>query len=309
MLYDAAVIGAGPAGITAALYLVRAGARTALVENAAPGGQMLDAAEIENYPGFPRAIKGWELADLFDGHLANYPVERLRGKVVAVARAEDGVFSLRTEENSELSARTVLVCSGARHRKLGIPGEEEFSGRGVSYCAVCDGNFYRGRDVVVVGGGNSALGEALYLSRIARKVFLIHRRESFRGNQIYVDKVRAAENIEIMTDVLPEEIRGSAAGMEDLLVRHRRSGERRLLAAEGIFIYVGMDPDCRFLPEEIQRDPAGFILTDAEMNTTLSGVFAAGDIRSKHCRQICTAVGDGATAAAAALSYLEHLNA
>lgn len=309
MLYDAAVIGAGPAGITAALYLVRAGAKVALIESSAPGGQILSTAEIENYPGFPHAIKGWELADLFDAHLANYPANRVRGNVVSVAQVEDRLFSIRMEENKELSAKTVLVCSGARHRKLGIPGETEFSGRGVSYCAVCDGNFYRGRDVAVVGGGNSALEEALYLSRMVRKVYLIHRREAFRGNQIYVDKVRAAENIEVVTSTLPEEIRGNSAGMDALVVRHRPSGKLYTLAVEGVFIYVGMDPESRFLPEELQRDPAGFILTDAEMNTTLPGIFAAGDIRSKHCRQVCTAVGDGATAATAALSYLEHWNA
>lgn len=309
MLYDAAVIGAGPAGITAALYLVRAGAGTALIESSAPGGQILGTSEIENYPGFPHAVKGWELADLFDAHLAEYPVDRVRGSVLSVRAAEGRLFHLNLEEGKELDAKTVIVCSGAHHRKLGIPGEEEFSGRGVSYCAVCDGNFYRGRDVAVVGGGNSALEEALYLSRIVRKVCLIHRRDTFRGDQIFQDKLRAAENVELVTECVPEEIRGGAAGMESVVVRSRRNGESRVIPVEGIFIYIGMDPASGFLPEEVRRDTAGFVITDAEMNSSSPGIFAAGDIRSKHCRQVCTAVGDGATAAAAALSYLEHWNA
>lgn len=309
MLYDAVVIGAGPAGITAALYLVRSGVSVALVENAAPGGQILSTAEIENYPGFPKSIKGWELADLFDAHLASYPVARIRGQVVSVRQAEGHLFALELSEGESLEARAVVVCSGAYHRKLGVPGEEAFSGRGVSYCAVCDGNFYRGRDVVVVGGGNSALEEALYLSRIVNKVYLVHRRDSFRGAMIYQEKVRQTENIELVTGSVVDEIRGGDAGMDSVIVRHLESGDIRVVPADGIFIYVGMEPVTGYLPEQINRDAAGFILTDAEMCTSVPGIFAAGDVRSKRCRQVSTAVGDGATAATAASSYLEQRNA
>lgn len=309
MLYDAVVIGAGPAGITAALYLVRSGVSVALVENAAPGGQILSTAEIENYPGFPKSIKGWELADLFDAHLASYPVERVRGQVLSMEQTEGRTFLLHLAEGKTLEAKSVVACTGAHHRKLGAPGEDAFSGKGVSYCAVCDGNFYRGRDVAVVGGGNSALEEALYLSRIVNKVYLIHRRDAFRGAMVYQNKVREAENIELVTGSVVDEIRGGTAGVDSVAVRRLDSGETRVIPVEGVFIYVGMEPVSGYLPEGVNRDAAGFVLTDAEMCTNIPGIFAAGDIRAKRCRQVSSAVGDGATAATAASSYLEQWNA
>ncbi len=309
MLYDAAVIGAGPAGVTAALYLVRSGLKVALVENSATGGQILSTAEIENYPGFPKSIKGWELADLFEEHLAGYSVDRVRGQVLSSSQKEDGSFLLNLSEGKTLEASAVVACTGARHRLLGAPGEDTFAGKGVSYCAVCDGNFYRGRDVAVVGGGNSALEEALYLSRIAGKVYLIHRRDAFRGAMVYQKKVREAANIELVTGSVVDEIRGGAAGVDGVAVRHLASGDTRVLPVDGVFIYVGMEPVSGYLPDNVNRDAAGFVLTDTEMCTSLPGVFAAGDIRAKRCRQVSSAVGDGATAATAAFSYLEQRNA
>ena len=309
MLYDAAVIGAGPAGITAALYLVRSGVSVALVESSAPGGQVLSTAEIENYPGFPKGVKGWELADLFDAHLAEYPVVRVRGEVSSVEAAEGGLYRIAFSEGEAIEAKALVICTGAKHRDLGAPGEDEFRGRGVSYCAVCDGNFYRGRDVVVVGGGNSALEEALYLSRIANKVYLVHRRDAFRGAKVYENKIRETANIELVTKSVIDEIRGNNAGMSSVAVRNVESGDTRIIDAEGLFVYVGMAPVSAFLPAEVERDAAGFIITDAEMCTSAPGIFAAGDIRSKRCRQVSSAVGDGATAATAALTYLEHWNA
>ena len=309
MLYDAAVIGAGPAGITAALYLVRSGVSVALIENGAPGGQVLSTADIENYPGFPKGVKGWELADLFDAHLAEYPVTRVRGEVASVAPAEGKLFRIALADGESLDAKAVVVCTGAKHRDLGAPGEDKFRGRGVSYCAVCDGNFYRGRDVVVVGGGNSALEETLYLSRIVNKVYLVHRRDAFRGAKVYEDKIRETSNIELVTKSVIDEIRGGMAGMDSVIVRNVESGDIRTIEAEGLFVYVGMAPVSSFVPEEVTKDAAGFIVTDAEMCTSVPGIFAAGDIRAKRCRQVSTAVGDGATAATAALTYLEHWNA
>ena len=309
MQYDAVVIGAGPAGITAALYLVRSGVSVALIENGAPGGQVLSTAEIENYPGFPKGVKGWELADLFDAHLAAYPVARVRGEVSSVASAEGGLFRIALTEGESIEAKAVVVCTGAKHRDLGAPGEDKFRGRGVSYCAVCDGNFYRGRDVVVVGGGNSALEETLYLSRIVNKVYLVHRRDAFRGAKIYEDKIRETSNIELVTKSVIDEIRGGNAGMDSVIVRNVESGETRVIEAEGLFVYVGMLPVSSFVPSEVTLDAAGFIVTDAEMATSVPGFFAAGDVRSKRCRQVSSAVGDGATAATAALTYLEHWNA
>ena len=309
MQYDAVVIGAGPAGITAALYLVRSGVSVALIENGAPGGQVLSTAEIENYPGFPKGVKGWELADLFDAHLASYPVARVRGEVASIASAKGGLFRIALTEGESIEAKAVVVCTGAKHRNLGAPGEDKFRGRGVSYCAVCDGNFYRGRDVVVVGGGNSALEETLYLSRIVNKVYLVHRRDAFRGAKIYEDKIRETSNIELVTKSVIDEIRGGNAGMDSVIVRNVESGEIRTIEAEGLFVYVGMLPVSSFVPTEVTRDAVGFIVTDAEMATSVPGIFAAGDVRSKRCRQVSSAVGDGATAATAALTYLEHWNA
>ena len=309
MLYDAAVIGAGPAGITAALYLVRSGVSVALIESGAPGGQVLSTAEIENYPGFPKGVKGWELADLFDAHLAEYPVARVRGDVSSVTSVEGNTFRISLSEGEALDAKSIVVCSGAKHRDLGAPGEDEFRGRGVSYCAVCDGNFYRGRDVVVVGGGNSALEEALYLSRIVNKVYLVHRRDAFRGAKVYEDKIRQTDNIELVTKSVIDEIRGDAVGMNAVAVRNVESGETRIINAEGLFVYVGMAPVTSFMPEGLTLDAAGFIVTDAEMCASIPGIFAAGDVRSKRCRQVSSAVGDGATAATAAISYLEHWHA
>ena len=233
----------------------------------------------------------------------------VEGKVLSVEAREDRTFRIALAEGGELEARTVVACTGAHHRTLGAPGEETFLGRGVSYCAVCDGNFYRGRDVVVVGGGNSALEEALYLSRIVNKVYIVHRRDAFRGAMVYQNKIREAANIELVTGCVVEEIRGGSAGMDSVVVRRVDSGETRTIAAEGIFIYVGMEPISGYLPAGVDRDAAGFVKTDAEMCTNLPGIFAAGDIRSKRCRQVSSAVGDGATAATAASSYLEHWNA
>lgn len=310
MLYDAAVIGAGPAGITAALYLVRSGLQVLLIESSASGGQILSTAEIENYPGFPNSIKGWELADLFDAHLNSYPVHRIHGEVISVDRNHDtGNFRLQLADGNILDTKTVVACTGAQHRNLDVPGEDEFRGRGVSYCAVCDGNFYRGRDVVVVGGGNSALEEALYLSRIVRKVYLIHRRNEFRGAKIYQDKAQSADNIELLTSCTVDEIHGNTSGVDSVIIRNKNTGDIHVLPVDGIFIYVGMQPASIYLPNSIERDSAGFIRTDSEMCTNIPGIFAGGDIRAKRCRQVSSAVGDGATAATAVMTYLEQRNA
>ena len=285
-IHDSAVLGAGPAGLTAALYLARFGVSVALVEKSAPGGQMLNTAEIENYPGFPKGIAGWELTDLFSSHLGAYPVERVRGDVehLALPSAPGEPYRLlfRGEERG-IAARTVIAATGTGYRKLGVPGEERLLGKGVSYCAVCDGNFYRGQHVSVAGGGNSALEEALYLARITGKVSLIHRRESFRGNRHYLEKVAALpDKIELLTSHVIEEIRGDAR-LETLLLRHTDSGAVRELPVAGLFIYVGLEPRNAFLPPAVRRDPQGFIITDAEMGAGLDGFFAAGDIRSKNC--------------------------
>lgn len=310
--YDAVVIGAGPAGLTAALYLVRSGVSTAIVEKSSAGGQVLSTSEIENYPGFPKGIKGWELADLFSAHIDEYPVERLRGDVIGLELGPEPGMPHRIlfdEGKEPVEARTLVIASGATHRHMGVPGEARLAGKGVSYCAVCDGNFYRDQEVAVVGGGNSALEEALYLTRIVSKVYLIHRRDGFRGCKHFEDKIRSMpDKIELVTSHVVEELKGENE-LESVVVRNVHDNALRTIPLKGLFVYVGMQANGAFLPALLNLDGQGFVHTDAEMNTNIPGIFAAGDIRIKNCRQISSAVGDGATAATAALSYLEQYDA
>lgn len=309
--FDCVIIGAGPAGLTAALYLARSGFSTALLEKSAAGGQVLSTAEIENYPGFPKGISGWELADLFSAHLDGYPVERLRGDLSGIEAQSDAGKNIRIllAEGEAIEARSLILASGATHKKLGAPGETLLGGKGVSYCAVCDGNFYRGQDVAVIGGGNSALEEALYLARIVNKVYLIHRREGFRGAKHYLDKIKAMpDKIELVTSHVVDEILGTSL-VEGLKVKQVQNHSTRILPVQGVFVYVGTQPNSAYCPAGLELSKEGFIPTDTEMRTNLPGIFAAGDIRVKHCRQVSSAVGDGATAATAAISYLEQYNA
>lgn len=305
--YDAVIIGGGPAGLTAALYLLRSGAKTLMLERLAPGGQVLMTEEIENYPGFPKGIKGWELADLFQAQVDNYHLERKSDEVTAIEPGENGRHIV-VAGGERIETRTVILASGARYRKLGVPGEKEFLGRGVSYCALCDGNFFRGKKVAVIGGGNSALEESLYLARITEHVTILHRRDEFRGQKCYQDKCVSASNMTILRSTVVNSIDGDAGGVTGLTIEDVKTGERRSLAVDGVFVFVGFDPNLEYLPEAVKRDKNG-ILTDTEMRTSVPGIFAAGDARSKLCRQVASAVGDGATAANAAHIYLESLDA
>ncbi|HBR05592.1 MAG TPA: thioredoxin-disulfide reductase [Desulfovibrio sp.] len=303
--FDSVVIGGGPAGMTAALYLLRAGAKVAVVEKLSPGGQVLMTEGIENYPGFPKGIKGFELADLMAAHVDTYAHEKVGDEVREIRPGEKRHQLLVGEEWIE--TKSLILCTGARYRKLGVPGEAAFIGRGVSYCALCDGNFFRDRVVAVVGGGNSALEEALYLSRLVKKLYLIHRRDEFRGVKCYQDKCFTHPKMEVLRSSVIREIRGDSE-VRSVLVENLKSGETRDLPVDGVFVFVGFEPVIEYLPAEVARDKGG-VITDLEMRTNVPGIFAAGDIRSKNCRQVATAVGDGATAATAALAYLEQLDA
>jgi thioredoxin reductase (NADPH) len=299
--YDAVVIGGGPAGITAALYLARSDVSVAMVEKLSPGGQMLMTHLIENYPGFPDGIEGWKLADLMAAHLGHYTVERIGDEVRAI-ESVDGKHRI-TVGGETIEATAVVLATGARYKRVGIPGEKEFVGRGVSYCALCDGNFFRGQTVAVIGGGNSALEESLYLSRLVKKLYLIHRRDDFRGQKCYQDRCSVSPVIEILRSTVVCSIEGgdSVTGIE---VRDVKNDECRNLPVDGVFVFVGFEPQGDFYPEGLTRDAHGFIKTDEEMRTSIDGIFAAGDIRSKSCRQVATAVGDGASAAHAAYTYI-----
>ncbi len=307
--YDAIIVGSGPAGITAALYMIRSGCTVALVEKLTPGGQVLQTESIENYPGFPKGIKGYELADAFAAHLDELELDRFTEAVTAMELSQDGSAMHKVQVGEKwLEGRAVVICSGAMHRHLGVDNELKLNGRGVSYCAICDGNFYRGLEVAVVGGGNTALEEAVYLSKIVKKVHLIHRREEFRGAKVYVDRLEAADNVEIIRNTVVSAIHGDTA-LTGLTLENVKDGSKSELAVDGFFVFVGIKPSVDFVPDMVDKDAGGFIHTDTEMRTNIPGVFAAGDIRSKLCRQVSTAVGDGATAAQAAFLYVEEHNA
>jgi thioredoxin reductase (NADPH) len=299
--YDAVVIGGGPAGITAALYLARSELSVAVVEKLSAGGQMLMTHLIENYPGFPDGIEGWKLADLMSAHLDHYQVTRI-GDEVATIESVEGVHQV-TVGGETIEAKALLLCTGARYKRVGIPGEREFLGRGVSYCALCDGNFFRGQTVAVIGGGNSALEESLYLSRLVKKLYLIHRRDEFRGQKCYQDRCEIDPVIETVRSTVVRAITGgeSVTGIE---VECVKTGQVRHLDVDGVFVFVGLEPQGNFYPPALARDAQGFLVTDQDMRTNIEGIFAAGDIRSKACRQVATAVGDGACAAQAAYAYL-----
>lgn len=300
--YDAAVIGGGPAGITASLYLLRSGANIAWIEKLTPGGQVLLTERIDNYPGFPGGVKGYELIDLMVKHLEGFSFDRIMDDVLNIEPGENKNTIYLSEQN--VQAKAIVICTGAEHKKLGLPGEEFFTGKGVSYCGLCDGQFYREQEVACIGGGNTALEEALYLSKLTKKVYLIHRRDKFRGDKIYQDKVFEQPNIEVLYDTVPLEIIGERQ-ISALRLKNVKTDKQIDLKVDGLFIFVGIKPQVSFVPISIEQDQDGFIITDTEMCTNLPGIFAAGDIRSKRCRQVSTAVGDGAVAGYSAYLFLE----
>jgi len=301
--FDAVVIGGGPAGMTAALYLARSELTVALVEKLSPGGQVLMTHFIENYPGYPDGIEGWKLADIFAKHIDAYP---------AIARYSDEVKSIEPREGAHkvligdewIEARAVIICSGVRYKRVGIPGEKELLGKGVSYCALCDGNFFRGQDVAVIGGGNSALEESLYLARLVKKIYLIHRRDDFRAQRCYQDRCEVNTSIEILRSSVVDRIVGEDK-VEAVEVRNLKTGEVKRIDVEGVFVFVGYEPQGGFFPPGMELDSTGFIVTDQNYRTSIPGIYAAGDVRSKNVRQVATAVGDGAGAASTVISYLE----
>jgi len=304
--YDTIVIGGGPAGITAVLYMLRSGLSVAWVEKLAPGGQVLMTETIDNYPGFPDGIKGYALVDAMAAHLAPFTFDKYTDE--ARAMEQDGRMHRVRVGDDWIEGRTVIVCSGAAFRPLQLPREKELTGRGVSYCATCDGSFFRNQVVGVVGGGNTALEEALYLSRLVKKLYLVHRRDAFRGSKIYQDKVLANPKIETVLNHVVTEILGQDQ-VTGIRVSDVQTRAERVIELDGLFIFIGYNPSLDFLPASVERDKHGFILTDVEMQTNIPGMFAAGDVRSKLCRQVCTAVGDGATAANSAYLYLEQTHA
>jgi len=300
-MYDVIIVGAGPAGLTAGIYTARGGLKTAVVELAMPGGQAASTENIENYPGFPDGINGYELMNLFHKQALSFGVEFIFEEVQKLELKEP-VKKIHTT-GQVLEARSIIITAGSKPRLLGVPGEDNFRGSGVSYCATCDGAFFKGKKVVVVGGGDAAIEEGAYLTKFAEEVTIVHRRAGFRASQIVLNRAKDNPKIRFELNAVVEEILGSNH-VEGVRVRNVLSNETRNIPADGVFIYVGTDPNAQFIDEEIETDDRGYILTDALLQTNIKGVYAAGDIRNTPLRQVATAVGDGALAGVEVEKYL-----
>ncbi len=305
-IFDLIIVGGGPAGLTAGLYGGRARLATILLEGAALGGQMTTTDEIDNYPGFPKGVTGAELTQLMEEQARGFDCQ-ITPEMATGIEVEGEIKTVRTEQNL-YRGRALILCPGTEYRKLGVPGEEEFTGRGVSYCATCDAAFFRDSKIVVVGGGDSALTEALFLRKFAREITIIHRRDSLRAEKIYQEKAFAEPKINFLWDSVVEQIRGNET-VEGVVVRSLKTQEIREVSTEGVFMFVGVTPKTAFLSGVVELDERGYIVTDDACRTSVDGVFAAGDARRSFLKQIATAVGDGATASFAAEKYLEHKDA
>lgn len=301
-MYDVIIIGAGPAGLTAAIYTGRARLKTLVLESNITGGNAAVTDLIENYPGFPFGINGMELMESFLKQAERFGAELRLEEVTAIEVVSEGKKVITNQ--GEYYARAVIITAGARRRELEVEGEQEFMGRGVSYCATCDGSFFNNCPVAVVGGGDTAVKEALYLSDIASKVYLIHRREGFRASQILVEKMQANENIELKLNKVIARIEGDT-DMKNLVLKDVNTGGEQNLEVEGLFVSIGMVSAADFIQNFIETKD-GYIVTDDNMQSSVEGIFAAGDIRSKKARQVATAVGDGALAAIAVTEYLKE---
>ncbi|GAV22999.1 thioredoxin-disulfide reductase [Carboxydothermus pertinax] len=296
------IIGGGPAGLAAAIYGARAALNPLILERGVPGGQAATTEWIENYPGFEDGIGGFELMVHMQRQAEKFGAEFKNADVMSIKK-ENGIFNLATTIG-DINAKTIIVATGAEPKELNVPGEKEFRGRGVSYCATCDGNFFRGKTVAVVGGGDSALEEAIYLTKLVEKVYLIHRREGFRAAKVIQERAKANPKIEFVLNTVVEEIAGERK-VEKVVVKNVKTGEKSEIPIDGVFIYVGLKPNTAFLEGLLELEN-GYIKTDDKMATAIPGLFAAGDVRVKDLRQVVTAVADGAQAAVSAEKYLEE---
>ena len=299
---DVLIVGGGPAGYTAALYAARSGLTTLVLEGTAPGGQLAAAESVENYPGEPQAVKGWYLAERMRQGAERSGAATVLARVTALRLP--GPKKLAETEAGTFAGRALIYAAGAFPRRLGIPGEERLLGRGVSFCAACDGAFFRGRDVAVVGGGNSAVSEALTLSRLCRQVTVVHRRDTLRAERQGVQALEQAGNVRFLWNAAVEAITGDKA-VAGLQYRDLVSGRQALLPCAGVFVAIGRQPETTLLAGQLPLDTAGYVSADETTATAVPGVFAAGDVRSKRLRQVVTAAADGAVAAHMAAAYLE----
>ena len=305
-VYDVVIVGAGPAGLTAGIYTSRGRLKAACLERNMSGGQIALTDLVENYPGFPEGISGFELATKMKEQAEKFGAEIREIESVTALRAEDdGSYTVVTDRE-EIRARTVILAPGVEPRRSGIPGEAEFIGRGVSWCATCDGALYRGKTVAVIGGGDSAVEEGMFLTKFADRVFLVHRRDELRASEIAQERAFANPKMEFVWDSVPRKIDG-AEMVEALEVENVKSGEPRTLAVDGVFMYIGQIPNTAWLRGTVEIDEQGYIVTDGLLRTNLPGVFACGDARANPLKQIAMAVGEGALAAVLAERYLDGL--
>lgn len=306
-IYDVIIVGGGPAGLTAGIYAMRAAMNTLLIEKSTTGGQVINSDMVENWPGIKK-IKGMELGEKMAEHAKSYGLEILNRQVQAI---EPGLsfHTVHLDNGDRLDTCSIILATGGSPKKLGIPGEDELYGKGVSYCAVCDGFFFRNKVVVVVGGGDSALEESLYLAKIAKKVYLVHRRDQFRGGMILQKRVKAESKIEIVYNTIVTAIRDENGVVTGVELQDTLTGKERELATEGVFIFIGFQPNNELVPAGTRKNADGYVVTDYRCETVNPGIFVVGDLREKYAKQIITAAGDGCTAALAAAHYVEEKKA
>jgi thioredoxin reductase (NADPH) len=304
---DLIIIGGGPGGYTAGIYAQRAALKTVLIEKSIPGGQLNNTDEVENWPGTEK-IKGSELALQFSRHAAAYGLEMQNHEVVAV---EPGLthHTVTLDNGETLAAHAVILATGGSPKKLDIPGEDKFYGRGVSYCAVCDGFFFRNKTVVVVGGGDSALEESLYLAKLAKQVYITHRRDAFRAGMILQKRVLNEKRITVLWNTVLAEIQADAQGVNGVITKNTLDGATSSLATDGVFIFIGFEPNNSLVPAGTRMNANGYVVADEKCETNFPGIFAIGDLKEKYAKQIVTAAADGCTAALAAAHYVESKKA
>ena len=304
--YDVIVVGSGPAGLTAALYLARDGEEVLVIERGGLGGQAGITDRLDNFPGFPEGVTGDEFAERLVAQARRFGVEILEATEVTGLRREEESLCVATAAGREIGARAVVIASGSSYRRLEVPGEETLLGAGVHFCATCDGPFYKGEAVAVVGGGNSAAEESLFLTRFADRVTLLVRGHELKTAPVVIEKIEECEKLEVRYGVEVAELRG-ADGLEEVVVRHRASGALETLRPKGLFVFVGLSPNADFLPREVARDEGGFVTTSATLETSIAGVFAAGDVRSGATHQAASAAGEGASVALMVREYLKQV--